>query len=456
MAKQNTGTAVHTQTIKVVEEANKNGTLKKDPAGVMVNIIKQQRSIYAKEIKDWLAARMAAENVDFPQRGRLYDIYDDMVLDDFVHGQMYNHRILPVKNRAFKIVDAEGKKDDDKTKLLQKRWFDNFITLALESKFYGFSLAYLNDFELKDGINQVKTCDKIPVRHVLQEKGFVLAWQSDFIGKSFVEEPVKNYVLPIGNTHDLGLLNKAVPLWILKKHSWQNWDEFAEIFGIPIRIVKTSSDDSRVRNEIEGWVRDMGSAAYGIFPEGTDIEIKENNKTDAFKVFAEMIKSANEGLAFLFSGQTMTSMNGSSRSQAEVHQEVATEIRKDDEKFIGYEVQELIDLLRNKHGYPFTDGDRFEWDVPEDVEGLMAVFKAVNEFGFQLDAEEVSTRLGIKIVGIKSVAAADPGKEPGADPAADPAKKDATKKEDEKNKEELTVAEILKLHAQIAQTYTHK
>lgn len=446
MANQNK--AVLTQTIKVVEEAKKDGTLKKDPAQVLVNIIKQQRSLYSKGIGDWIAARQAALSVDFPQRNRLYDIYDDLVDDETVHGHMYNHRILPVKNRSFKITNAAGEKDEEKTKLLKKRWFDNFIQYALESKFYGFSLVYLNELELENGTSWVKNTEVIPRRHVLQEKGFILNWESDFTGVSFHDEPVSNYVLPIGKTHDLGLLNKAVPLWIMKKHAWQNWDEFAEIFGIPIRIVKTASDDPRVRAEIESWTRDMGSAAYGIFPEGTDIDIKENSKTDAFKVFYEMINTANQGLAILFSGQTMTSMDGSSRSQAEVHADVAVEIRKDDEKFIAYEVHELIELLRDKHNYPFDEGDVFEWDVPEDVDSLLGVFKAVNEMGFQLDPEEVSNRLGVKILGLKVAPT----------PPADPNKPEDPKKPaavDPKEKEELTVAEILKLHADIAKAYSH-
>ena len=131
--------------------------------------------------------------------------------------------------------------------------------------------------------------------------------------------------------------------------------------------------------------------------------------------------------------------------------DVATEIRKDDEKFITYEVHELIELLRDKHNYPFDEGDYFEWDVPEDVEGLLAVFKAVNEMGFQLDPEEVSNRLGVKVLGIKAPPAApvDPNKELTPEEAAKKAAEDA------KAKENLTVSEILKLHADIAKNYKH-
>lgn len=437
MVKGNKTKVVKTQTINLKADGAKSAAITKDPAKVLVNLIKQQRSLYSKNIGDWLAGRATAEKIENPNRSKQYDLYDDIILDEFVHGQIYNHRILPVKNRSFKIVNAKGEKDEEKTNLLKRRWFDEYIEYALESKFFGFSLIYLDEMVMIDGRSDIKNVVLVPRRHVLQESGLVLNKQADTKGQNYLEQPLSNYCLPIGKPFDLGLLNKAAPLWILKKHAWQNWDEFAEIFGIPIRVVKTASQDPRVIAEIEEWVREMGTAAYGIFPDGTEIDIKENSKTDAFGVFHEMIKSANEGLAILFSGQTMTSMDGSSRSQAEVHQDVAFEIRKDDEKFLQYAVADLLEVLRLVHNYPFDEGDRFEWDVPEDVKALMDVFKAVNAMGFQLDPEEVSSRLGVKILGLKTPEAAAPGDD-----------------DKEETESELAAKKILKLHAEIADLYS--
>lgn len=449
-AKRRTG-PVHTHTINLaVDSKERREMLKKDPGSVMAGLVKQQRTQYSKTVGDLIAARHAAGSIDYPQRARLYDFYEDMLNDEMIYGQIYNHRILPVKNRNFKISNAAGVKDEKKAKLFNVRWIPEYIEYCLLSKFWGFSLIYLNELEAKDGVTWIKKIELFDRYHVLQEKGFIVNWQSDFTGTNYLEQPVSNYCMPIGNVRDLGLLNKAAHLWLLKKHAWQNWDEFAELFGIPIRIVKTNSDDPRVIAEIEGWTKDMGTAAYGIFPEGTEIDIKENSKTDAYKVFYEMIKSANEGLAILFSGQTMTSMDGSSKSQAEVHADVATEIRKDDEKFITFEINNLINLLRIKFGYPFDEGDVFEWDVAEDETALIAKFKAVDEMGFQLDPDEVSNRLGVKILGIKSAAVPVDEKE---DPKEKEPAPDLKKEEQDI---ELSMNGILKLHAGIAMLYGGK
>lgn len=437
----------HTQTINVTV-ADKDTKAPKEVASVMVNLIKQQRSLYTKSIADWLAARQAATSPDFPQRNRLYDIYDDMMVDDFIHGLIYNHRILPVQNRQHKIVAKDGTKDDNKSLLFHERWFDDLIKYALESIFWGHSLVYLKNLTPNSPLsNQIELVNR---RHVLPEKGYIKAWESDFVGAKYNEDPIYPWVLSIGNKEDLGLLNKAVPLWIIKKHGWQNWDEFGERFGIPIIAVKTASQDPRVIAEIEDWARDLSTGAYGVFPDDTNIEIKENTKTDAFKVFAEMIRMAQEGLAILFVGQTMTSMNGSSHSQAEVHAGVAAEIRKADEKFLKYELAILINKLITFHKWPLDANDRFEWDVPEDVKGLLEVFKTVNEMGFQLNPEEVSTRLGVKIDGIKQLATGMDLKETKNE---DPKEEDADKAKD---KTDLNaVKQIIQLHTNLAKLYNN-
>lgn len=451
MAKKNSQ-PVHKETINIVTQSASQKPKNEDTATLMINIIKQQRSLYAKSIADWIAAKQQALNPDFPNRSRLHDIYDDMLDDDFIYGLIYNQRIMPVTNRAHKIVSADGKKDDNKSRFFEERWFDELITYALESRFMGHSLVFFKN--IKPGEALTNCVELIPRRNVLPELGLIKTWESDFTGISYTTDPVAPWVLSIGKKDDLGLLNKCVPLWIIKKHGWQNWDEFGERFGIPIIAVKTNSQDKRVIAEIEEWARELSTGAYGVFPDGTDFDIKENAKTDAFKVFAEMIQMAQESLAILLVGQTMTSMDGASLSQAEVHANVKTEIRKDDEKFLRYEIAILLHKLITYHGWPLELTDRFEFDVPEDVKGLLEVFKAVNEMGFQLNAEEVSTRLGIKIDGLKT-----PAVKPEVEEGTEKKDLDSKEKDEEekaKTKKELSAKDILNLHADIASLYSGK
>lgn len=422
--------------------------VRKDPAKVMSQIIKQQRSLWSKSMKDLTHARALAESPDYPQRWLLYDIYEDIIKDPFIHGQIYNHRILPVKNKAFKIIEADGKENEEKTLLLKKTWFREYVKHACESHFFGHSLIYLKELSFDGSTSWIRTVELMPRKHVHPEIQIYTRYQTDLSGFDYTRDPLSNYMLPIGSNTDLGLLDKAAPMAILKKHGWQNWDEFGEIFGMPLRTVKTASQDPRVIAEIEGWLKEMGTAPYGIFPDDTEINVQSSTQSDSFKVFAEMINKANEELAILFSGQTMTSMNGSSRSQGEVHERVMAEITRDDEIFMEDQVNDyLIPLLRDKHRYPFAEGDRFEWSQPEDLEKLLKIYQGVNAMGFQVDPDQVTEKFGVRILGIKQPLIIG-GDTEDLEETEPPKRKKAPTEKDE-----LTMEHLVKLHTSIQQQY---
>ena len=57
-----------------------------------------------------------------------------------------------------------------------------------------------------------------------------------------------------------GLLEKIAPLAVLKRHSWANWDEFEQIFGLPIRIARVPNLEDRDTQKIAQWLEEMGTA----------------------------------------------------------------------------------------------------------------------------------------------------------------------------------------------------
>ena len=98
-----------------------------------------------------------------------------------------------------------------------------------------------------------------------------------------------------------------------------------------------------------------------MFPEGTDIEVVESSKGDAFNVYDKRVDRANSELSKLIIGQTMTIEDGSSLSQSQTHLEVF-------ENLVESDADMLADLVNNqliprmvKHGFPIQ-GLRFAWD----------------------------------------------------------------------------------------------
>lgn len=68
------------------------------------------------------------------------------------------------------------------------------------------------------------------------------------------------------------------PAYHPEKNMASFWDMFGEIFGIPLRIGTTTSRDPKEFDKLERLLRNMGAASYGLFPEGTTIDIKESTR----------------------------------------------------------------------------------------------------------------------------------------------------------------------------------
>ena len=383
----------------------------------MVNSIKNQRSLYRKEILDWKNARAAALNPENPRRKQMIDLIEDILGDAFIFGRT-DTRKLRVSNKSFAIMNSKGEIDDDKTKLLQKRWFNEFMKYAVESIYFGYSLIYPKELD-KEGY--IKKIALVYRDHIVPEKMELLKNTFDPIGTKFNEAPYNRWLLFINYEGFLGLLDKAAPLWIYKKHSWQNWDEFEEMFGIPIRTATVASTDKRVQAEVDKWLRDLGSAAWGRFPEGVVLDIKESNSRDSFNVFNEKRKAANEELATLIDGNFETAKDTGSRAKAEtIIDSTQALVTLDDEARVSFIVNDDLIPFLIELGYPFEEGDTFIWNENKKLTPTerLAIFKGVKALGWNIKKSQIETELDVELEEIVPI----------KEPIVDPKKKDKVPK----------------------------
>lgn len=363
----------------------------------MVEGIKRQHSIYRKEISEYLAARYLAEVQELPRQKRLQDMYDEIMRDPFIFGRA-DTRILRVSNKKLIVVNEQGEAQDDKSILIQKGWARQLTKYNLGSIYYGYTLPFIKELT-EDGM--VKKVDMVYRDHIVPQTCEILKSPEDRDGEDFTEPPYDRWMYFVNIPHSLGLLDKAAPLYIFKKHSWQNWDEFEEKFGIPMRIAKIASTDPKVRKEVDKWLKDLGSSSYARFPEGTELDIKETSTTDAFQVFNEKRIAANEELATLFDGHAETVKTGGSHAKVKVIMEGTQDlITLDDEAFnLDIWNDEILPLLSNL-GYPFAEGDKVEYDenVASTPEERLAIFKGVKDLGYTVDQKQIETELDVVIV----------------------------------------------------------
>lgn len=313
-------------------------------------------SLYRKEVMHWQNARIMRYDPFRPLTMPIQQLYKDSMLDNHLRGAIES-RILRVVNKEIVLKDQTGEIDVERTKFVQKKWTRNLLRKAMESKFYGYSLGFINNFTSG---NIIEIID-LPRENVIPERGLLLKDAQNPEGEAIAFRDFSNFLIYIQLSPDaVGILERIAPMTIYKRHSWAAWDEFEQIFGVPIRIAKTMINTKKHKDELQSWLEVMGTSAYAIFDKQTEIEIKENQKTDSFNVFMQKISMINKEMSKGVVGQTMTMDDGSSQSQANVHMEIFDEITKADIMDMqDWFSDDFIPVMRNL-GYDIPEGHYME------------------------------------------------------------------------------------------------
>ena len=339
---------------------------KKDRAkfrSIIVNLQRTTDALTRKDIADWRAAWQMAINVESPNRQRLYDIYRDVDVDLHLTGCIDQRRGF-VMARSFKLVDKKRDEDEEALHYFDQSWFKQLMELCLESRWWGHSLIELGDLTQDgDGCICYDGVTLIPRKHVIPEYHRCVQnagddWTS---GIDYHEAPFSDWLIEAGKPDDLGKYLKAAQQTIPKKNTLAFWDTFAEIFGMPMRVAKTSTRDPKEWNRLERIMQEGGSNLGILTGMETEVQFVESGKSDAYNVYDKRIDRANSELSKLSIGQTMTIEDGSSLSQSETHLEVFENLVESDRDMLRDIVNNQLIPRMVKHGFP-VKGLRFEWD----------------------------------------------------------------------------------------------
>lgn len=360
---------------------------------LMVDLVRRNRRLWRTEISQWQHARYARYHSQYPRTYPMEEVYQDILLDGHLTGITEN-RTLRTTNKDY-VFNIDGLKDEDLTALIKNQtWFENVIEWAHQSTYHGHSLIWIKEFS-KGEIKEVELIERglvIPEHHVLLKD-----WDAT---EGIDIRDAEDVLLYSQFYNKVGLLEKAAVYCILKRHSWGSWDEFEELFGVPIRIAKIASQSQTVKNEVSGWLEEMGSAPYGVFPIGTEIDIKENSKADAFQVFFRKIEALDKELSKLVLHQTMTTENGSSKSQGGVHENTLQEvIYADEKKMTAFLNNKLVPAMRNL-GYAIPEGAKIEVEKTTDPGDQILIDGVMMKEGYVLSRDYLERVYGVELESI--------------------------------------------------------
>jgi len=155
------------------------------------------------------------------------------------------------------------------------------------------------------------------------------------LGTGWVRMPERKFWCAVagGDNHDmlygLGLAHSLYWPVFFKRNDIKFWLIFLEKFGMPTAVAKLTSaqlDDPEQRAKAITMLRQIATDAGVVVPADVNgapvVELLEAARSGAVD-YAAMHKAMNEAISKVVVGQTMTTDNGSSKSQAEVHEGVA-------------------------------------------------------------------------------------------------------------------------------------
>lgn len=373
------------------------------PDGITSQSFPVQVRRMRQDVGKWRAALDRAEGVFYPDRVDLYNIYADVVLDAHLSSVMQTRKIS-VLGKPFKLVDSAGKENPKLTKLLMRPWFRQACEMAMDSKFWGHSLIEF-DTPVDGEFHKASLIDR---QIVFPEAGIVRTMPGLVTGTDYRNDPqYAPWLLEVGGVRDLGLLLKASPYVIWKKNVLSAWADFTEMFGMPYRTVSGEMDAPQIA-AAEKMMAEMGQAGYGIFS-GSEMKIDFiAPSTGNDKIYDAFLARTNGELSKLFLGQTMTTDDGSSKAQGEVHERVADAYTRDDATWLSEWVNESLLPFLLLHGYPLA-GFEFKYDNNESLGKTeqFAIVKGIMDGGFKVSPKYLAETFGVELEA--EPAAGEPG-----------------------------------------------
>ena len=264
-----------------------------------INVRSVDRS--RKDIATWRNALSNAESVYFPNRTRLYDLYEDVILDGHLSG-IIGKRINAVLNKEI-WFESGGNRVHVMDELIHSLAFRYIMRAIMETPLWGISgIEFIPGKEL--------AFENIPRKHIKPELGIIAFEQS---GNDGIPYPDLENIWVMGDTKDFGLLLKCAPYSLYKRGGLSDWAQFIELFGQPVRVIKYDSYDDQTKAELKKILDESGSSLSLMIPRQADFEIKDGKQTNSDgDLQLSFIKILNEEMSVTILGNTETTNSSNS------------------------------------------------------------------------------------------------------------------------------------------------
>ena len=267
-----------------------------------------------------------------------YDLYRDLARDDQVKSTLQQRRLAVISREWFVEAGGDRPVDEEAAEFIREtlaglRW-DRINDAMLWGVFYGFAVGeclweargaqwWLADIKVRDRERFRWNVDgQLLLRTMEQPNGVAMPERKFWTfstGADHTDDP-----------YGLGLAHWLYWPVFFKRNGIKFWLTFLDTFGSPSKIGKipTSKADDAYAKMLEA-LGALRSGADIAIPEGMVIELLEATRSGSVDN-GDLIDKMDAAISKVVLSQTMTTDDGSSLSQAQVHGEVRDEVVKAD------------------------------------------------------------------------------------------------------------------------------
>ena len=374
-------TVINTETSKLRKKGN-----------ILRKINSDQIHRHSVELTDWRMALATWEQPDHPDRYNMIQLYNEIALDNQVQTKMktISSNILASE---FIIIDENKKRIEDiEVEITNSFWFRRLVRYFIESEMQGFSLVQM----LK--VDDSYVVDLIPREMVQPDKGFIRKYPHDNHGFSMYDKSFAHTMLYIGEKDDKGLFNQLAPVYIYKKNAMQTWANYQAKFGIPAVIAQADLLDETIATSTRDFLKGLENNHYAIVDRETNVQMLSNSSgSDSYKTFNEMISYCDAAISKVMDGQTMTSDDGASLSQAEVHKQMADMLsRARIMDFLSFFNGQVMPILISD-GFLPQNAAKLSYIESQDKKAIINQITELAKVGFITDDAQVSELTGLDV-----------------------------------------------------------
>lgn len=323
-----------------------------------ISIKQVQRS--AQDVDAWRNALKSFDSLMNPNRVRLYDLLDDISLDGQIEAT-WGKRVDAISNTPL-IFSNDGKEDEEINKLITCPDMMSLVKDIHSTVAYGYSVIQINDIIYNEDEEQYHIIySLIDRRHVHPEPGFeCISIEQNQATKDFLykEPPLSNYMLYMGDYKDKGLLFKAAQYVIYKRGGYGDWAQFVECFGMPFREMTYDEYDEVTRLKLEDMLKNWGAFGYMLHPKNSELILHPATSTTGTSVYKELIDACDASISKTILGNTLTTEQGSSGTQAlgSVHLSVEEDKKNSDRLFVLSILNTQFKAVLKRFGFNVSGG----------------------------------------------------------------------------------------------------